>query len=68
MRNKNQFISVVEHNPLAHFVCMGDGALQDEVAHFVSDNGLSGNVHLLDYHDAAERIVAAFDISVDVVI
>lgn len=54
--------TVVEHNPLAHFVCVGDGALQDEVTRFVSDNGLSGNVHLLGYRDDAERIVAAFDI------
>ena len=54
--------AVVERNPLAHFVCVGDGDLQDEVARFVADNGLSDNVHLLGYRDDAELIVKAFDV------
>lgn len=54
--------TVVEHNPLAHFVCVGDGDLHDDVAHFIADNGLAGNVHLLGYRDDAERIVSAFDV------
>lgn len=54
--------TVVEHNPLAHFICVGDGDLHDEVAHFITDNGLTGNVHLLGYRNDAERIVAAFDV------
>lgn len=54
--------TVVEHNPLAHFVCVGDGDLHDDVDRFVADNGLAGNVHLLGYRDDAERIVTAFDV------
>lgn len=54
--------AVVERNPLAHFVCVGDGDLQDKVARFVADNGLSDNVHLLGYRDDAELIVKAFDV------
>ncbi|MGG7066824.1 glycosyltransferase [Bifidobacterium catenulatum subsp. catenulatum] len=54
--------TVVEHNPLAHFVCVGDGNLQDDVSRFVADHGLGSNVHLLGYRDDAERIVTAFDV------
>ena len=54
--------TVVEHNPLAHFVCVGDGDLQDDVSRFVADHGLGSNVHLLGYRDDAERIVTAFDV------
>lgn len=53
---------VVTHNPLVHFVCVGDGDLQDEIARFISDNDLSSNVHLLGYRDDAELIVKAFDV------
>lgn len=54
--------TIVEHNPLAHFVCVGNGDLHDTVARFVADNGLANNVHLLGYRDDAERIVTAFDV------
>lgn len=53
---------VVERDPRAHFVCVGDGDLQDDVARFVEDNDLGGNVHLLGYRDDAERVVTAFDV------
>ena len=53
---------VIERDPRAHFVCVGDGDLQDDVARFVEDNDLGGNVHLLGYRDDAERVVTAFDV------
>lgn len=54
--------TVVEHNPRVHFVCVGDGDLQDDVTRFVESNGLADHVHLLGYRDDAERIVTAFDV------
>lgn len=53
---------VVRRNPLVHFVCIGDGDLQHDVAEYVESNGLKDNVHLLGYRDDAERIVTAFDV------
>lgn len=52
---------VIDHDPRVHFVCVGDGDLQDDVAKFVESNGLAGNVHLLGYRNDAEYVVAAFD-------
>lgn len=54
--------TVVKHNPRVHFVCVGDGDLQDDVTRFVESNGLADHVHLLGYRDDAERIVTAFDV------
>lgn len=53
---------VLKSHPDSHFVYIGDGPLYDQVASFIAENNLGGNVHLLGFRDDADEIVAAFDV------
>lgn len=54
---------VLERLPDAHAAYVGDGPYEDRMRELFASRGLEGRVHLLGYRPDAERLVAAFDVS-----
>lgn len=54
--------NVVEQNPKAHFIYIGDGELEEEVRQWMKKEQMEEHIHLLGFRSDASRLVGMLDI------